>query len=253
MIIPVYQLVSRGWLVLAAAVLLATLLALVIGRRRAGETQIALITILGVATAFYTAVIYASGPEVVNRAHASGLFVIGTLLPWSIISVLPDPTRKWISLAALAGVLVLSVHSLYLINLPMAKHADLKHIAEFIEANEEPIQPILVYPGKMALPFSYHYGGENPVVSIPRPSNLDSDHLHVDVLQSVDEVAQAVDRVPGEHERMWVISTMRPDLDEYLGVKYNSGLLLEYLQSNYWTIMTRPYMGSQLIYLRKKR
>jgi len=252
MVFPLYQLGTWRWMAMMLALGLAAVAAMVAGRRSIGEKQVALWTSLAVAFVIYVLTVFVSGPEVVNRTHTAGLLPIGSLVPFSIIALLAGRPRQWALGAWVLLLAGLSFQSIYFINEPMAKHGASKQTAEFIMNHEEADQPILIFPGKMELPFSVYYKGINAVVPLPRPSVLEKAGLHDDVLTSEDDIARALASVPGEHRRLWVVTTMSPERDEYLGVKYNSALILSYLRKHYRMLRSEKYVGAEMLYLKKK-
>ena len=109
-----------------------------------------------------------SGRHNIAVRHASVLFVPLILFVASLISdTFEKKSERTIKTTAFAaGLLVLFSFSYSLTNLytNMVKRGDWERIAEFIEQNESPNEPIVVFSTFDALALPYHYRGMNRIL-----------------------------------------------------------------------------------------
>jgi hypothetical protein len=250
MVVPIYGFRSLRWLALVAPILAAAGLILIWCRSRVGPRELALWATLAVAASMYAAAILISGIDLVTIRHCVGLFVVLNLVSLSVIALLDPARRRWALSVWILLVLCISGFELDRMNRPLANSGDWRRVAAFIQEREQEGQPILVFPADEALPFELHYSGINSIIPVPRPADFKG--LHGSVLHSEEDVASAVATVPGEHEELWVISTMRPGSDSFISVEYNSRYLLEYLGKRYRRTTGKDFLGSELMLVRKK-
>ena len=88
----------------------------------------------------------------------------------------------------------------------MAKRGDWARVGEFIQKNESPGQPILVFTTFDALALPYHYKGVNRVVPDNRSFDFITPQFKPGTIDSLrEETAFAISEIPPESEKVWVV------------------------------------------------
>ena len=85
-------------------------------------------------------------------------------------------------------ILFFNITSLGSVYRRMTKPGDATRVANYITLHEKPNQPILVFPGLLALALSYHYSGQNTLVPIPRGEDFQNYNLRKFVLKEEREI-----------------------------------------------------------------
>jgi hypothetical protein len=111
--------------------------------------------------AFLALAYFLLGPVYVGLRHFAVVFGPFALLA-SVVLVRLVPGRYWIAVAVLYAFLF--GYSMFTLYPGLAKRGDWKRVAEFIEKNERPGQPILVFTAFESLSLPVHYRGENRIL-----------------------------------------------------------------------------------------
>lgn len=126
---------------------------------------------------------------------------------------------------------------------PLAKTGDWQRVATYVMRTEQPGQPILVFQAEAAVPLRYYYHGTNQLVPVPRPLNLQTYDLHELALTGERDVDDALARAPGDHRRIWVVTT---DYCSTGSLDYNCPLFESYLAKHYTVVRELSFYRSTL-------
>jgi hypothetical protein len=152
--------VVRIWLVRVGAFLSAFLL-VKNNFRQLNQNVFALGAISLVVAAFLFGIYLLLGTDYIALRHTTVLFVPLFLLVGLFLSAIL-PRRSWIFFAVVFALLY--PYSIYKSYPQAAKRGDWIRVARFIEANEKPNQPIIVFQNYDALSLPFHYRGANKIL-----------------------------------------------------------------------------------------
>lgn len=217
-------------------------------------TTIRLFVLNSVVFAIYLAAFLAVGPKYIAIRHASACFVAVIFLAASILKDVFDVSevraRRPVDLVCYAaGVVVLGafVYSAFTIYPSAAKRGDWSRVAAFIEANEGPGQPIIIFTAFDALAFKASYKGQNRVL----PDDGDTSYYYEARSGSEaslkDEAAFALSEIPKDADEIWIAANEKC-------VGNDACVLLEnYLLSNYTVVREANFYKEKVRQLRKIR
>lgn len=168
----------------------------------------------------------------------------------AVFSIVVLPNKKRLIACWTIVVLVFSFTGLYRHYKPMAKAGDWQRVAQYLVTNEKPEQTILVFHAGAALPLARYYAGTNVLVPIPRENTFDRFDFHDYVLRDEREIVQALERTPGSHESIWLVT------DEncaYADLSYHCEILEDYVNKYYTVEESRNFHNSTVRLLRRKK
>jgi hypothetical protein len=132
------------------------------------------------------------------------------LIPFAylfVCSLLLIPARQVQNLLLIL-LAVTGVFKVYVSNKDLVKDRDIPALVNYIESNERPEQPILIYPYYFALPFEYYYTGINEVHAVPKPINLSSKFMNEDyIIGSDEEFLAIVKEQTGNAADFWYVTS----------------------------------------------
>lgn len=194
----------------------------------------------------FTLPLLSTGEAFAHARHTTALFLPALLaLVTLLASVEPRRLLPACALAALAVYAVALVHDYA----PPAKTGDWRRVAAYLEEQEAPGQPVLVFRASAALALAHHYRGPNVLVPLPRPADLGAYDLRAEVIRDEREVAAALARVGGANERLWLV-TQTPC--RYLDLDYNCAALESHLARHYATDSTQRFRDTEVRLLKKR-
>ena len=186
------------------------------------------------------------GWEYVELRHATPLFVPLILLTASLFfKIVP---QKFRFVFAAIFVLLFS-YSLYHQYSPLAKRGDWIRVARFIEANEKPNQPIIVFRNFDALSLPQHYRGVNKI--LPDTNffawNNENNFSSENALKKQTEFI--ISQIPPDALEIWLAT------EEFCGVEESSPAcrpLENFVEANYTTVITQDFYKERVRLLRRK-
>lgn len=193
------------------------------------------------------------GSDYSEIRHASVLFVPLILFAASLLSVVfaADGKRMRIvnQLFAFAGsLLVLASFSYTLVKLypNMTKRGDWARVGAFIEQNETPGQPIIVFPTFEVLALPYHYHGVNQILPDEKFFAFGQEAAFGSENSLRKEIDFVVSEIPADADMIWLVwsekclatAACRP--------------LENYVQANYTIEKEEEFYLEKLYLLRKK-
>lgn len=241
--------VVRGWIARAATLVLIFLT--VKYRRLLRDTSISLGAIAFVIGLFLLGAYFVLGHSYVEIRHASVLFVPLILFIASVLSdVFQEINERTVRIAMLAtGILVLVSFSYSLTHLypNTAKRGDWARVAAFLQQNESPNQPIIVFTTFDALALPQHYHGVNRILPDERffSFHLEAEFGTKDSLRN--ETDFVISEIPPDADKIWVAVNEKCIATE-------ACLPLEnFLQANYTIEIEKEFYLERLYLLNKKR
>lgn len=206
-------------------------------------------TLIFVLTGCFLAAMHFVTHELVNTTHTTVLFLPSLLLPVAALSIVPSARRRMAAIALLVA--MISANGIYMVGeyAPMAKFGDSRRVAEYIAANEESGQAILVFIAELALPLEYYYSGVNRIVPIPAKIPDTNYDLNSFALRSTQDISRAMEREGLRPESLWVVNW---ELCRYLGVDYHCEILEEFIREGFTVETDKKFFHSRVRLIRRK-
>ncbi|MGE3467367.1 MAG: hypothetical protein AB7J13_10580, partial [Pyrinomonadaceae bacterium] len=141
------------------------------------------------------------GFTLVASRHLSGL-----ILPLIIIPI--EALRSLNSRRAIYGwaalVIAINLASLFFTYKPLAKPGDFERVAQYLMANEQPGEPILIFHADAILPLRHYYKGSNDLVAIPQENGTEAWDPRNNILRNEAQILSVFDAHPSTSGRMWL-------------------------------------------------
>jgi uncharacterized membrane protein len=123
----------------------------------------------------------------------------------SSLVLIPNRAIQYVILVLLIG---FSTFKVYNSDKDLVKVRDYPSLVSFIESNEKPQQPVLIFPNYVALPFDYYYNGINKIHALPKSIDLSSNFTNEDyTIKSNDEFLNIVSKLTSGVNGFWYITT----------------------------------------------
>jgi hypothetical protein len=241
---PIHEVLLRG----GAVALLFVILSVNVRRVRSVHMTV-WISMVALAVCLF-AVLFLVGRDLMRPRHTSVIWPLVILSVYAVISLLPTQRLRLMLAGWTLLVVCGSVAKLVETYSLPTKPWDAKRLAAFVEQYEHPGEPILLFTSELALPFSYYYHGCNPLLPLPKPASLITYDLTQFILNDESEIECALDRVPGQHRKVWLLWNHLP---AYMGVQYNGKVLENYIGKNYEVEIEQSFNKSSARLLRAVR
>lgn len=215
--------------------------------RAANEKTWALAVISLTICAFLLTAYFALGAEYIVTRHFSVLFVPFFLLAGALAAnVLPKRSRVYV---AVLFVLLFPYTKIYKQFSDFGKQGDWARVARFIEQNEKPNQPIVIFPNFDALALPFHYAGANPVV--PQTNffawNYEDSPGKAGAMKS--EIRFVISQIPPEAAEIWLATA---EICQNPHTSESCRPLENFVEAHYTVVDTRDFYEERLRLLRKK-
>lgn len=215
-------------------------------RRFLNSTDALIWSAVTITTLFYLAAIHVTGEAMLQSRHSFALFIPSSLLAFSLIAKFAKTRARVVWIITF---LIFSSTSLYFTYRPLTKNGSWDQVAAYIMASEKPDQPILVFHAGNALTLAHYYKGTNALVPIPRENRFDTFDIKDYVLRDEQEIKDALARVPGGHEQLWLVTD---NVCHFMDVDYNCQGLEEFATKYYEVEKTETFFNSKVRLLRRK-
>jgi hypothetical protein len=238
----------RAWIV-RLGILAAAVVLLKNRLRRLSALTLAFGATVCVVTLFFLAIYYRLGIEYVQMRHAAILFLPAILFFCSILKDTINNFRAWL---AIAGILALfSASAIFARYEPLMKRGDAERIARFIEQNEQPNQPIVVFKVYNVLPLNFYYRGVNQFV--PKPETITYDWNPEAPLDGETawqrQINFIISQIPPEHQKIWLVTE---DFCDAPKTMIQCQPLEDFLEEHYVVERTEFFFHRKLRLLRRK-
>lgn len=193
------------------------------------------------------------GSDYIEIRHASVLFVPLILFAVSLLSDIFVTNGKQLGVvnktfAIVGSLLVLASfsHTLVALYPDMAKRGDWARVGAFIEQNEIPGQPIIVFPTYEVLALPYHYHGVNRVLPDEKYFELEKEAAFGTEYSLRKEIDFFISKIPADAEMFWFV------VSEKCLVTEACRPLENYVQANYTIEKEQEFYLEKLFLLKKK-
>jgi mannosyltransferase len=191
------------------------------GRRLFSRKNLALITLLGALSVCFAFVLCVVPDGLLIERHMVTIFLPVLLFTFLLVNC----AGRWWRPIVLSLLLGFSAWTSYATYSSGTKDGSWKTVATFLETNEKPGQPVLVFHPGSALPLAYYYHGQNHIIALPRGNRFDRFDLRDYVLHDGSEIWKALSNDPSE--TVWLVTDGKCN---YAGVSYNCGVLEDFVQ-----------------------
>jgi uncharacterized membrane protein len=244
----------RVWLVRLA--ILAGAVLLIKRRKLTDENILAFGTLCAIVCAFLLLAYFLLGNIYVEIRHAAVLFPPLVLFVALVLRAVLTPgredakTRNLIAVLAFGSTVLIAglfAYSIYTLYPDGAKRGDWARVAAYIQQNEKPNQPIIVFTVFDALSLPYHYRGVNRILPDERFFNwgIEGEFGTAESLKS--ETDFAISKIPFEADEIWLATGER-----CLTTKACEPLE-NFVQANYTIIEEKDFYKEKIRLLRKKQ
>lgn len=194
----------------------------------------------------FVALSFVSAPSILQPKH-----LVVMLLPWAlVVAGAWTLFRRSVAVALLTAIVALNVLASVDSFRHLAKRGDFIRVARFIEQNERPGEPIVVFYAEVALGFQHHYRGVNRTVVIPAPVDYQRYNLRDFVLPADADFWSSLESNLRDSERIWVVtdSFSDPELGGcgFGDVDFNCTLLEVMLKRRYTLLQATPFYQSRV-------
>ena len=234
----------RVWLARCGIVGVAFLL--VKNRFRAADEKVLLFgTISLVIFVFLLLAYFLVGANYVLLRHTAIWFVPLNLFVFALLSQI-FPRRLWIVFAFIF--VFLDPYSNYQNYPKLAKRGDWIRVAGFIEANEKPNQPIIIFRNFDALSLPYYYHGANKI--LPDDNFFawldEADFSNENALKKQTDFI--ISQIPANAAEIWLATEELCQDEETAACRP----LENFVETNYTVLKTQDFYGERLRLLKKK-
>jgi hypothetical protein len=225
---------------------LLTIYALVTRFRKFDKNILAFATMNVVLLAFMALSYFALGEIYIAIRHFTPLFVPFIFLQFLVFAVLINEkyNRIWVVFGLIC--LLLFPYSLYKLYPKIAKRGDWARVAEFVERNEKPNQPIIVFQVYDVLSFRIHYRGTNKIL----PNEKFVDFWLEGKKETEDSFRRQIDftisKIPTDASDIWLLT------DENCQTTMACQPLEDFVAKNYNVTETKDFYLEKARLLRKK-
>ena len=242
----------RLWIVRLA--ILAAIVLLIKKRKIFDEKTLAFGTICAVIAGFMLAAYFALGPIYVAIRHAAILFAPVLFSVFAVAkAILPETQTENKSFVknfvpVFLSILIASffVYSLYSLYPNFAKRGDWAKVASFIEANEKPSQPIIIFPNYDALSLPVYYKGANKIFPDDNFVVWDFEAAPESELSAKRQTDFVISEIPTDASEIWLLTDQSCEIGEQCRPLEN------FVEANYTTIETKYFYLEKVRLLRKK-
>lgn len=172
--------------------------------RNLDRQTLALAAITVVSSTFFVFVSYLLGAFYLEIRHIAPLFVPVILFLASLLfDVVPRRRVVWVA-ALLVSFYAASLFSVYA---PLAKRGDWARIAAFIQANEQPGEPIIVFRAYDEQPLGFYYKGLNQIVLKNEPhEHFGAEDKPKTATRWRRQIESMIAEIPPDNQRLWLIT-----------------------------------------------
>ena len=215
--------------------------------RKANEKLLIFGTTTAIITAFLLAAYFLLGVEYIAFRHVAVLFV--PLFLWSGLltaNVLPE---KILVFFVVALAVLFPYSKIYKQYPNFAKRGDWARVARFLEENEKPNQPIIIFQNYDALSLPFYYKGVNRILPDEKFFAWTLEDSPVSENAFKDQTAFVISEIPPDAREIW-LATEEVCQDKKTAAACRP--LENFLEANYTVIETRDFYLERVRLLRKK-
>jgi hypothetical protein len=229
---PTFVAVIRLWLLRAGVV--AAGVAAMFWWRSVSRLTVSLGAVVGTILAFLMIAYFALGPEFVLLRHATVLFVPLVLFLASFLNDIAPTTHRKSSMAVAGGALLVCGFFSYafITHYPnLAKPGDWARVGTFIEQNESPNQPIVIFHTYDAMTLPYEYNGVNEILPKDHFLDFDLETATPDII--LRRTSFTISQIPPSAREIWLLTNYE------CGSEGTCDRLESYVADNYDTVIDK--------------
>jgi uncharacterized membrane protein len=211
-----------------------------------GQALWIITSILGL---IFVAILLGSGGQLMSPRHLTILFIPLMLAGFSTFATLKPALRKKALVGVTIGLIALNTTALYHTYRPLAKVGDYIRVANYINTQEKPGEPILVFNAEAALPLAHHYKGPNPLVPLPKAEEFKVFNIRDFVFQDAQQVDRVMQQGNLNPDRVWLV---KAHSCAYAGVDYNCKGLEDFVEQRYQVESFKEFQGATVRLLTRK-
>lgn len=239
----------RTWVVRASMLALAILIFKFRDKVSLRTQSFAVITFIAFVCFF--AVGYLFTPSYIALRHSTALFVPFALFAASLLSdvfsEISERTTKIVTFVVGLVVLASFSYSIMTMYPNRAKRGDWARIGEFIEQNESPGQPIVVFTTFDALALPYHYRGVNKILPDEKFFAFDQEAAFGTETSLQNQTDFVISEIPSDAERIWLA------VNEKCIATQACVPLENFVRANYTIEIEKDFYLEKLYLLKKRR
>jgi uncharacterized membrane protein len=189
---------------------------------------------------------YALGDIYVAIRHFAPMFVASIFLQFLFLSLIINQTSRkiWIVIALI--LVFLFPYSMFQLYPKLAKRGDWARVAEFVQQNEKPNQPLVVFQVYDVLSFRIHYKGGNKIL----PDEKFVDFWLEGKKDTEDSFRRQIDftvsKIPTDADEIWLLT------EDNCQTTDACKPLEEFVEKNYNVIETKDFYLERVRLLKKK-
>jgi uncharacterized membrane protein len=241
--------IFRVWL--ARFAILAAIVFFVKKRRNFHKETLVFGTIAATIFAFLLAAYFLLGPIYVGIRHAAVAFAPLILFAGLILREIFRSNEKkannfnFLFFAAALFFASLFIYSIFALYPNLSKRGDWARIADFIERNEKPNQPIVIFTTFDALALPYHYRGVNKILPDEKffEWEFEAEIGNPESLKRQTEFI--ISEIPADAKEIWLAT------NEKCEIKQTCQPLENFVRANYTIVETKDFYKEKLFLLRK--
>ena len=200
-------------------------------------------TISAVVALFFLFVYFQLGIGYIEIRHAA-VFFVAIFIFVSAVLVKILPKKSWVFVAVLY--FIFFSYSIYALYPNLTKRGDWARVAAFIEQNEKPNQPIVIFQVYDAIALPNYYKGANQILPDEKIFAFFIEDRTGSSNSYRNQIEFLISKIPPDALEIWLLTNERCD------VKQSCESLEKFVQANYNIIEERDFYKEKVRLLRKK-
>ena len=234
--------IARLWIV-RVEILAATILFIKNRFKDLDKTIIAFGTISAVSAAFFLFVYFQLGVGYVEIRHAAVFFVtIFVFVSAVLVKILPK--KSWFFVSVLY--LIFFAYAIFAMYPNLTKRGDWARVAAFIEQNEKPNQPIVIFQVYDAISLPNYYKGTNKILPDEKVFSFFAEGETGKPNNFRNQIEFLISKIPPDSQEIWLLT------NEKCEVKQSCEPLEKFVEANYTIIEEKNFYKEKVRLLRKK-
>ena len=198
------------------------------------------------------------GGRYIAVRHAAVLFVpvillVSLILKEILLSIFENAGESYfyklkypISIFSGGLISIFFAYSIFTLYPNLTKRGDWARVAEFLQANEKPGQPIIIFPNYDALALPVYYKGANNILPDENFFAWSSEAAPGSETSAKRQTESIISGIPSEANEIWLLT------DESCEITERCRPLENFVEANYNIVETKEFYLEKLRLLRKK-
>lgn len=245
--------IIRNWII-RIAILAFVLISFKNKRKNLDENVLALGAISAVTSALLLFVYFQLGAGYIEIRHAAVFFVPFILFVFSILAGIlmqgregaETQSKKFIVVSLAVLYAIFFSYSLFTLYPNLTKRGDWARVGEYIEQNEKPGQPIVVFQAYEAIALPYHYKGANRILPDEKFFAFDLEAPPGTAGSYRSQIEFIISKIPADAEEIWLLT------NEKCAVGEACQPLENFVAANYTIVQEKEFYKEKTRLLRRK-